>query len=457
MDSILPLIYLFAALGFILAIKWMNHPSTARRGVIIGEIGMLLAVVGTLLRAEVHLDWILAGLAIGSAIGAPLAYLMPMTAVPQLTALSHAFGALASALIGTAEYYKETPQGLTMGALAAETLLGYLTTTASIIAFGKLQEILPTRPLTYKGQNVVSFIVLGGAVVLGVMLTAGYSDPWMFPAFIGFALMFGIMLVTPIGGADMPTVIALLNSSAGVAAAAMGFVLDNRLLIIAGALNGTAGLILSIIMCKAMNRSFTNVLFGAFGQVTAGAAAGQAVQRPVRSASPEEAAAILDASSSVIIIPGYGMAVAQAQHKIREMYDLLTRRGVNVRFAIHPVAGRMPGHMNVLLAEADIPYDKLLEMDEINGDFPMTDVALVVGANDVVNPLARSEQDSPISGMPILDADKARTVMIIKRGMSPGFAGIDNELYYMDKTLMLFGDAKGFVTNIVKELGSNHH
>jgi NAD(P) transhydrogenase subunit beta len=289
------------------------------------------------------------------------------------------------------------------------------------------------------------------------MLTAGWSDPWMFPAFIGFALMFGIMLVTPIGGADMPTVIALLNSSAGVAAAAMGFVLDNRLLIIAGALNGTAGLLLSIIMCKAMNRSFTNVLFGAFGQVTAGAAAGQAVQRPVRSATPEEAAAILDASSSVIIIPGYGMAVAQAQHKIREMYDLLTRRGVNVRFAIHPVAGRMPGHMNVLLAEADIPYDKLLEMDEINGDFPMTDVALVVGANDVVNPLARSEQDSPIAGMPILDADKARSVMIIKRGMSPGFAGIDNELYYMDKTLMLFGDAKGFVTNIVKELGSNHH
>ncbi len=457
MDSILPLIYLFAALGFILAIKWMNHPSTARRGVIIGEIGMLLAVIGTLLRAEVHLDWILAGLAIGSAIGAPLAYLMPMTAVPQLTALSHAFGALASALIGTAEYYKEAPHGLIMGALAAETLLGFLTTTASIIAFGKLQDILPTRPLTYKGQNVVSFIVLGGAVVLGVLLTAGWSDPWMFPAFIGFALMFGIMLVTPIGGADMPTVIALLNSSAGVAAAAMGFVLDNRLLIIAGALNGTAGLLLSIIMCKAMNRSFANVLFGAFGQVTAGAAAGQAVARPVRSATPEEAAAILDASSSVIIIPGYGMAVAQAQHKIREMYDLLTRRGVNVRFAIHPVAGRMPGHMNVLLAEADIPYDKLLEMDEINGDFPMTDVALVVGANDVVNPLARSDQDSPISGMPILDADKARTVMIIKRGMSPGFAGIDNELYYMDKTLMLFGDAKGFVSNIVKELGSNHH
>ena len=456
MESVLPFIYLLASAGFILAMKWMNHPSTARRGVIIGELGMLLAVIGTLLRSDVHnYTWILLGLAIGSAIGAPLAYLMPMTAVPQLTALSHAFGALASALIGTAEYYRETPHGFTMGALSAETLLGYLTATASVIAFGKLQEILPTRPITYTGQNIVSFIVLGGAVALGVSLTAGVSAPWMFPMLIVFSLLFGIMLVTPIGGADMPTVIALLNSSAGVAAAAMGFVLDNRLLIIAGALNGTAGLLLSIIMCKAMNRSFANVLFGAFGQVQASSAQ-QAAQRPVRSATAEEAAAILEASSSVIIIPGYGMAVAQAQHKIREMYDMLTRRGVNVRFAIHPVAGRMPGHMNVLLAEADIPYDRLLEMDEINGEFPMTDVALVVGANDVVNPLARSEKDSPIAGMPILDADKAHTVMVIKRGMSPGFAGIDNELYYMDKTLMLFGDAKGFVTSIVKELGSNH-
>ena len=458
MEIVLPFIYLLASAGFILAIKWMNHPSTARRGVIIGEIGMLLAVIGTLLRVEGNYTWILLGLAIGSAIGAPLAYLMPMTAVPQLTALSHAFGALASALIGTAEYYRNAtpPQGFMMGALSAETLLGYLTTTASVIAFGKLQEILPTRPITYKGQNIVSFIVLSGAIVLAVAITAGGSATWMFPAFIVFALLFGILLVTPIGGADMPTVIALLNSSAGVAAAAMGFVLDNRLLIIAGALNGTAGLLLSIIMCKAMNRSFLNVLFGAFGQVQAGVAQ-QASQKPVRSATPEEAAAILDASSSVIIIPGYGMAVAQAQHKIREMYDLLTRRGINVRFAIHPVAGRMPGHMNVLLAEADIPYDKLLEMDEINGDFPMTDVALVVGANDVVNPLARSDQDSPIAGMPILDADKAHTVMVIKRSMNPGFAGIDNELYYLDKTLMLFGDAKGFVASIVKELGSNHH
>ena len=457
MENILPAIYLLAAVGFILAIKWMSHPSTARRGVIIGEIGMLLAVIGTLLRPDVlEGQWglVLIGLAIGSAIGAPLAYLMPMTSVPQLTALSHAFGALASALIGTAEFYKVLPTGFTMGALSLETLLGYLTTTASIIAFGKLQEILPTRPLTYKGQNFVSLLVLGGAVVLAVMMVAGFSAPWAFPVFIVLSLLFGIFLVAPIGGADMPTVIALLNSSAGVAAAAMGFVLDNRLLIIAGALNGASGLILSIIMCKAMNRSFTNVLFGAFGAITK--SAGQVVQRPVRSATPEEAASILDAASSVIIIPGYGMAVAQAQHKIREVYDILTKRGVNVRFAIHPVAGRMPGHMNVLLAEADIPYDKLLEMDEINHDFPITDVALVVGANDVVNPLARSEQDSPIHGMPILDADKARTVMVMKRSMNPGFAGIDNEIYYMDKTLMLFGDAKGFTASIAKELTSSH-
>ena len=458
MDAILPFIYILASVGFVLAMKWMNHPSTARRGVIIGEIGMLLAVVGTMLRMEVvEYQWVFIALAIGSAIGVPLAYLMPMTSVPQLIAISHAFGALASALIGTAEYYKitPTPSGFVMGALAAETLLGFLTTTASVIAFGKLQEILPTRPITYKGQNVVSFIVLVGAVVLGILMTAGMAETWMYPTFAVASLLFGILLVTPIGGADMPTVIALLNSSAGVSACAMGFVLDNRLLIIAGALNGTAGLLLSIIMCKAMNRSFTNVLFGAFGQVQV-AKGGAAAQRPVRSATPEEAAAILDASSTVIIIPGYGMAVAQAQYKIREMYDILTRHGVTVKFAIHPVAGRMPGHMNVLLAEADIPYDKLFEMEEINGEFPNADVALVVGANDVVNPLARSDKDSPIAGMPILDADRARTVMVIKRGMSPGFAGIDNELYYMDKTLMLFGDAKGFVSSIVKELGSSH-
>ena len=454
-ETILPAIYLLASVGFIMAVKWMNHPSTARRGVIIGEIGMVLAVVGTIMRVDANYHLIFLGLAIGGAIGIPLAYKTPMTSVPQLTALSHAFGAVASALIGTAEFYEKSPTGFTMAALGTETFLGFLTTTASIIAFAKLQELMPGRPLTYPGQNFVSLGAATAAIILVVMMVFGVSAPWMFPAFIALSLAFGIFLVIPIGGADMPTVIALLNSYAGVAAAAMGFVLDNRLLIIAGALNGAAGLILSIIMCKAMNRSCSNVLFGAFGQVAAGAA-GKVEARPVRSASPEDAAAILENAQSVIIIPGYGMAVAQAQHKVRELYDILTKKGCDVRFAIHPVAGRMPGHMNVLLAEADIPYDKLLEMDEINGDFPNTDVALVIGANDVVNPLARTDKTSPIYGTPILDADKARTVMVIKRSMGVGFAGIDNELYYMPKTQMLFGDAKGFVAGIVKELQGSH-
>jgi NAD(P) transhydrogenase subunit beta len=276
------------------------------------------------------------------------------------------------------------------------------------------------------------------------------TDTFLFPFFAGLALVFGVLLIIPIGGADMPTVIALLNSYAGLSACAMGFALENKLLIIAGALDGSSGLILSIIMCKAMNRSFANVLFGAFGQIQPSKV--RTEQRPVRSASAEEAASILEAAGSVIIVPGYGLAVAQAQHKIRELSDALARRGVDVKFAIHPVAGRMPGHMNVLLAEADIPYDRLFEMDEINGEFPQCDVALIIGANDVTNPAARTDKTSPIYGMPILDVDKARTVMVIKRSMSPGFAGIDNELYYMDKTLMLFGDAKAFVTEILKEL-----
>jgi len=450
-QDVLPFFYMLAAAGFILSIKWMSSPATARRGVFAGEAGMLLAVVGTLLRFEVvEYQWIMIAFLIGSAVGVPMAYLMPMTHVPQRTALSHAFGALAAALIGTAEYYRHTPSGFIMGALVFETLLGFLTFTASLMAFGKLQEILPTRPIVYKGQNFVNFILFGIAAALGIALIVNPTQTWMFPLFAGLSLAFGVLLIIPIGGADMPTVIALLNSYAGLAASAMGFALDNKMLIIAGELDGSSGFILSIIMCRAMNRSFTNVLFGAFGQVQETVAKGE--QKPVRSASPEEAAAILDAARSVVIVPGYGMAVAQAQHKLRELHDLLTKRGVNVRFAIHPVAGRMPGHMNVLLAEADVPYDKLIEMDDINPDMAATDVALVIGANDVVNPAAKNTKDSPISGMPIIDVDRAQTVMVIKRGMSPGFAGIDNELYYMDKTLMLFGDAKAFVGGIVKEL-----
>jgi H+-translocating NAD(P) transhydrogenase subunit beta len=450
--QVLAPVYIAAAALFILALKWLNTPATARRGVVAGEVGMLLAVVGTLLRQEVvEYQWIITALFLGTAIGVPLAYLMPMTAVPQRTALSHAFGALAAALVGTAEYYRETPHGFAMVALILEVLLGALTFTGSLMAFGKLQEILPTRPITYRNQNLVNLVLLAVAIACGIVLMVSPETTWLFPVFIALALTFGVLLIVPIGGADMPTVISLLNSYAGMSAVAMGFVLNNKLLMIAGALDGSSGFILSIIMCRAMNRSFTNVLFGAFGQVQT-AAAGATEQRTARSATPEEAAAILDGARLVYVVPGYGMAVAQAQHKVRELYDALTRRGVDVRFAIHPVAGRMPGHMNVLLAEADVPYDKLLEMEDSNSDMPQADVALVIGANDVTNPAARHDRTSPIYGMPIIEVDRARTVMVIKRGMSPGFAGIDNELYYMDKTMMLFGDAKAFVGAMVKEL-----
>jgi NAD(P) transhydrogenase subunit beta len=444
-------IYIASAALFILSLKWMNSPVSARRGVIAGEIGMLLAVVGTLLKHDViNYQWIFVAFFLGSAIGVPLAYLMPMTAVPQRTALSHAFGALAAALVGTAEYYREAPHGFVMVALVVETLLGFLTFTGSLMAFGKLQEILPSRPLVYRNQNFINLTLFAVAIGLGIRLVMVPEDTFLFPIFAGLSLLFGVLLIIPIGGADMPTVIALLNSYAGLSACAMGFALNNKLLVIAGALDGSSGLILSIIMCKAMNRSFANVLFGAFGQLQV--KHGQLEQRSVRSATPEEAASILEAARSVIIVPGYGLAVAQAQYKIRELYDGLTRRGVDVKFAIHPVAGRMPGHMNVLLAEADIPYDRLIEMDDINSEFPQCDVALIVGANDVTNPAARHDKSSPIYGMPILDVDRARTAMVIKRSMNPGFAGIENELYYMDKTLMLFGDAKSFVGEIIKEL-----
>jgi H+-translocating NAD(P) transhydrogenase subunit beta len=454
---VIEIVYLIASLLFILSLKWLSSPTTARHGVWAGEIGMVLAIGGTLLhRGIVDYKWILIALVLGTIIGIPLGRVQ-MTAVPQRTALSHAFGALCVTLVGTAEFYLRSPQvsSFMMSVLSLEVILGGLTFTGSLMAAGKLQEILPQRPLTYKGQNLVNFVLIGGALVLAIWLVLHPETKQLFPLMVLISLVFGVLLVVPIGGADMPTVISLLNSYAGLSAAAMGFVLNSKLLIIAGALDGSSGLILSIIMSKAMNRSFTNVLFGAFGQVQT-AAAGAQEAKSVRSATAEEAAAILTAANKVVIVPGYGMAVAQAQHKVRELYDGLTKRGVDVRFAIHPVAGRMPGHMNVLLAEADIPYDRLMDMDEINGEFPQTDVALVIGANDVTNPAARNDASSPIYGMPILDVDKARTVMVIKRGMSPGFAGIDNPLYYLDRTLMLFGDAKSFVNNIVREIGGGH-
>jgi NAD(P) transhydrogenase subunit beta len=462
MEHLIQFTYMGSAVCFILALKWMSAVPTARRGVITGILGMLFAVCGTLLllvpeaRAHGWFDtyrWILVAFAVGAIIGVPMA-MMPMTAVPQRTALSHAFGALAAALVGMAEYYLHGANltHFTMTALGLEVLLGFLTFTASLMAFGKLQEILPTRPMTYRGQNFVNLSLFGVAALVTVLLIVDPSKALLFPVMSMLALVFGVLLIIPIGGADMPTVISLLNSYAGLSACAMGFVLNNKLLIIAGALDGSSGFILSVIMCKAMNRSFTNVLFGAFGQVQVSAATAE--KRPVRSAAPEEAAALLESANTVMIIPGYGMAVAQAQHCVRDLFDALTKQGVNVQFAIHPVAGRMPGHMNVLLAEADIPYDKLLEMDEANSELPQTDVALVIGANDVTNPAARTNKASPIYGMPILNVDKARTVMVIKRSMNPGFAGIDNDLYYQDKTLMLFGDAKGFTSQILKHLSS---
>ena len=464
-QNFIAIIYLVASALFILALKWMNSPATARRGIFAGETGMVLAIGGTLLQLGVdgklqHLaidyTWVFIALGIGTAIGIPLG-LVQMTAVPQRTALSHAFGAFCVTLVGTAEFYLRTPnvQPFMMSVLCCEVILGGLTVTGSLMAAGKLQEVLPQRPITYKGQNVVNLGLLAIAIGIAGYLVHNPGATHLYPVMVGIALLFGVMLVIPIGGADMPTVISLLNSYAGLSAAAMGFVLGNKLLIVAGALDGSSGFILSVIMSKAMNRSFTNVVFGAFGQV-APAAAGAQEARPVKSASPEEAAEILGAASKVVIVPGYGMAVAQAQHKVRELYDLLTKRGIDVQFAIHPVAGRMPGHMNVLLAEADVPYDHLKEMDDINGDFPQTDVSLIIGANDVTNPAAKTDKSSRIYGMPVLDVERSHTVMVIKRSMNPGFAGIDNPLYYMDQTLMLFGDAKAFVSNIVKELSNSH-
>ena len=450
--------YIAAAIGFILALKWLSSPVTAMRGVLIGEIASGVAVAATLFDPQVsQYKWIIVALIIGAGVGVPLG-MVKMTAVPQRTALSHAFGAMSAALIGIAEYYVAAPNvpKFEMGEIGLEVVIGSLTFTGSLIAAGKLQEILPQRPITYKGQNYISLSVLGAAVTLIVILVFHPGYTHLFPVMVGVALIFGIMLVTPIGGADMPTVISLLNSYAGFSAALLGFVLNSKVLVVAGALDGASGFILSVIMCKAMNRSFTNVLFGAFGKIQVSAKAVQE-ERSVRSATPEDAASILASANKVVIVPGYGMAVAQAQHKVRELFDALTKKGVEVTFGIHPVAGRMPGHMNVLLAEADIPYDKLLEMDQVNGDLPQTDVALIIGANDVTNPAARTDTGSPIYGMPIIDVDKARTVMVIKRSMAAGFAGIDNPLYYLDKTLMLFGDAKNFVGNIVRELSGSEH
>lgn len=459
--GIVQLAYLVATVLFIFALHWMNTPATARKAVYAGVVAMSIAIIATWAQPEVvHHGWIVLAIIAGFVVGVPLSR-VPLTAVPQRTALSHAFGGLAAGLVGTAKYYlwaSEGPQNLTafrMVAIIVEVLLGYLTFTGSLMAAGKLQEIkwIPQRPVTYPMQNLTNLGLLVVALLAGTALVLHPTAAWglaLFPVIIALALVFGVLLIIPIGGADMPTVIAILNSYAGLAAVAMGFVLDNKLLITAGALDGSSGLILAIIMCRAMNRSFTNVLFGAFGQAKQVTSAGD--QKAYKSETIEGAAQVLEQANLVVIVPGYGMAVAQAQHKVRELYDQLKKRGVTVKFAIHPVAGRMPGHMNVLLAEANIPYTDLVEMDEINPEMPQCDVALVVGANDVVNPAARTDKTSPIFGMPIIAADRAKTVFAIKRSKNPGFAGIDNELYFSERTWMLFGDAKNVVGDLVKQL-----
>jgi len=459
MGAVVPFAYLVATVLFIFSLRWMNDPKTARQAVYAGVLAMAIAVGATWIKPEVvHHLWIVLGVAAGVLLGIPLSR-VPLTAVPQRTALSHAFGGAAAGLVGVAYYYlwwSTDPGQLTpfrTTALITENILGFLTFTGSLMAAGKLQEVkwIPQRPVTYKGQNIVNVGLLIAAVAIGVWVITNPTTALaarLFPVVILLALLFGVLLIIPIGGADMPTVIAILNSYAGLSACALGFVVDNKLLVTAGALDGSSGLILAVIMCKAMNRSFTNVLFGAFGQVKAAAAGGE--QKTVKSATPQDVADLLTNADRVVIVPGYGMAVAQAQHRVHELYDQLSKRGVDVKFAIHPVAGRMPGHMNVLLAEADIPYESLVEMDDINPDMPQTDVCLVVGANDVVNPAARHDKGSPIFGMPIIDADRAHTIVAIKRSMNPGFAGIDNELYYDDKTLMAFGDAKQVLGDVVK-------
>jgi NAD(P) transhydrogenase subunit beta len=451
-------IYLASAFFFILGLRGLSGPEKARAGMAQAAFGMLLAIVGTLLHLEiVRYDWILAGLLIGTfigvVIGRPLFISVPMTAVPQWVALSHAAGAVAATLVGISEYVQLgalVPRG-TMAALGFEVLLGALTVTGSVMAFAKLQEILPGRPVTWPLQNSLNLLLLTlGIGLIGTLIVS----PGLRTAFwvlVGLAAVLGVLMVLPIGGADMPVVISLLNAYAGLSASAMGFAINNILLIIVGALDGTSGLLLSILMCRAMNRSFRNVLFGAFGakvSVTGKSAEG----REMRAISPDDAAVQLAYAGLVIVVPGYGLAVAQAQHALQELTEHLEKRGVEVKYAIHPVAGRMPGHMNVLIAEANVPYDKLYDMDEINAEFNRCDVALVIGANDVVNPAARSDPGSPIYGMPILDVDRARSVIVLKRGTGVGFAGIENELFYNPKTAMLFGDAKASLSKLVGEL-----
>jgi NAD(P) transhydrogenase subunit beta len=458
-ELVTQLTYLAASVLFIVGLRSLTRPDAARRGMQQAAVGMLLALCGTLINHQiVDYRWIAAGLVLGALIGYPLGMWVPTTALPQRIAMSLSFGALAATLVGVSEYHTAFHGGegniaaAKMSALGFEVLLGSLTVTGALIAAGKLQEWLPSRPMTYRGQNLVNFVLFALTIVLFATSVIHPERAAAFYGMIGLAALLGVMMVMPIGGADMPVVVALLNSYCGLAASATGFALGNSILIICGALDGASGFLLSILMSKAMNRSFANVLFGAFGGDAGTATAVTGSTLPVRSVSAEDAAIQLAYAQRVIIVPGYGMAVAQAQHQVRELAELIEKRGGEVKYAIHPVAGRMPGHMNVLLAEANVPYDRLYDMDEINGEFPQTDVALVIGANDVVNPAARNDKSSPIYGMPILDVDRAKSVIVLKRGMAAGFAGIENDLFHAQATSMLFGDAKASLTRLVSEV-----
>ena len=442
--------YIVASILFILGLRGLSHPESARRGMHLAEIGMLLAIIGTLVNREiVSYEWILVGLVIGCAIGLPMGLMVPMTAMPQRTALSHAFGALAASLVGISEYYLHGAGlgPIKMPALSFEVLLGSLTTTGSLVACAKLQGILPGAPLTYKGQNVFNLSLLGITVICFVLLLVFPGRAELFYLMLFLSFVFGVLLVLPIGAADMPVVIALLNAYAGLASAATGMVIGNNVLIIAGMLDGGSGFILSIVMCKAMNRSITNVLFGAFGSVSETVAASDG---EMHATNIEDVAVLLAYARQAVFVPGYGMATAQAQHVLRQLADALEERGVTVKYAIHPVAGRMPGHMNVLLAEANVPYSQLQELEVINPEFPATDVAVVIGANDVVNPDARDNPKSIIAGMPILEVDRAKIVVVLKRGQGKGFSGLVNPLFFKPNCEMLYGDAKESLTNLVQ-------
>jgi H+-translocating NAD(P) transhydrogenase subunit beta len=450
------LAYLAAGVCLIVGIKRLSSPSTARSGNVVAAVGMAIAIVFTLLSPEIDSYWlIVAGVAVGSVVGVVSARMVRMTAMPQMVALFNGVGGGAAALIAAAEFHRLSPgTGHVlpeyMGAMLFSALIGSISFSGSMVAFGKLQELLPGRPLVFAGQQVVNAVLFAALLGVGVLAGATEAGVWAVVLLIG-ALLFGVLLVLPIGGADMPVVISLLNAFTGLAAASTGFVLENTALIIGGTLVGASGTLLTILMGRAMNRSLTNVLFGAFGApaATVGAPAGDGEAKSYREVSAEDAAVMLAYASRVVVVPGYGLAVAQAQHNVRELADLLEKRGVDVKYAIHPVAGRMPGHMNVLLAEANVPYPQLYDMEDVNPEFPRTDVALVIGANDVTNPAARENPESPLYGMPILNVDASANVVVLKRSMSPGFAGIDNDLFYRANTAMLFGDAKASVERLV--------